>query len=1244
MRLAFRRCCTSRENLKALRRTWRGSRLQATVVMQSPPFCCGRGTRRPGSLGQSVRQDGKYRGSFDLSRIMEDGSNSGSRKLIAVPRDQSLRSASFLGLLLTQLLGATNDNVLRWLVIGVGKQYADDGNVGWILTAGTVVFVLPYLLLAAPAGYLADRYSKRNVIVACKLAEVVIMISAVAAILIGQVWLLLAVLGMMGAQSALFGPSKLGSIPEMLHESRISAANGLIGLTTVIATACGSVIGSLLSDATAPKGQEQWWLSAAVLIGIAAAGLVASLLLAKLPVADPTRRFPWDAGQQTWRDLRTLAQTPGMFNVALGIAFFWSLGGLSNLNIDQFAFEGGGSRQSQMAGLLVALVIGVGLGSVLAGIWSKGRVELGILPLGALGLAFCSLLLFTVEGELIEPSGEYTPSYLFACLLLFLLGSSGGMFDVPLAAYMQRYSPVSQRGSILAAANFMTFAGITLASVAFWLLRLPSESTGEPLLSARQIFLVCGVLTIPVLIYIVVLIPQATIRFVAWLVTHTFYRIHLRQPENFPAEGPALLVPNHVSWLDGLLIVAVSPRPVRLIIGEWLVQSWWSRGLARIMEAIPVRRTHKSARTAIDTARQALNNGELVCIFPEGGITRSGQLQAFRPSTLEILKGARAPALPVYLDELWGSIFTFRGGRFFWKWPTLGPRRVSIWFGKALDQPENIFQVRDAVQQLGAAAVTDRKQRVMVLPRLMIRKCKKAKFRWKIADSTGQAISGAMLLMRALILRRLLLRETFAASATAGHEKYVGVLLPPTNGAVIVNAACTLAGRVACNLNYTVSADVMNRCIAKAGIKHVLTSKKVMEKLQMDIDAELVLLEDFREKVTLADKLVAGFMAYAAPAGMVDWSLGLNQLTGDDELTVIFTSGSTGDPKGVVLTMHNIGSNVDAIDQVVHLRREDTVLGIVPFFHSLGFTVTLWTILGLDVRCAYHFSPLEAKQVGKLARDREASVLLATPTFLRNYLRRCEPADFEKLDIAVAGAEKLPIPLCEAFEQKFGVRPVEGYGATETSPLVSVNVPASRSEGNHLDCKEGTVGRPVPGVAAKIVDPDNFNDLPVGTPGMLLVKGPNVMKGYLHQPDKTAEVIRDGWYVTGDIAKIDKDGFIEITGRLSRFSKIGGEMVPHLQVEEAILSFISGGNEEEVLAVVASVPDEKKGERLVVLHKKIDFTPQQIVDHLKEQGLPNLFIPSADSFAEVDEIPMLGTGKLDLKGVSDAAWRMFGKE
>ncbi len=1150
-------------------------------------------------------------------------------------RSPSLWDRSFVGLLCTQFLGAANDNILRWLVIGIGKQYVAAESVGFILAVGSAAFVLPYVLLAAPAGYLADRFSKQQVIVTCKVVEVVIMLVAIGAIAAGSVPLMLIAVAAMGAQSALFGPSKLGSIPEMLQESKISAANGVMELVTVVAVALGMVVGNLLTEAMGHQGQDRWWLGGLVLVGVALAGLASSLLIRRLPLANPHRRFPWDTARQTWRDVKLLTDDPGMFRIALGIMFFWSLAMMAQLNIDQFAFQGGATQQTQVAALLVALVVGLGLGSVLAGVWSRGRVELGILPLGASGLVVTAVLLFTVEGELYDPSRDWTLSYVAAQVLLLGLGLFAGLFNVPLAAYMQCYSAAENRGSILAACNFLTFAGMLVTSGLYWL-------AGSPYLqlSARQVFLLCGVVTLPVLIYIVILIPQATIRFLAWLVTHTTYKVRVRQIENLPQQGAALLAPNHISWIDGLLLVAISPRPVRLIITEDLLSTWWSKHLARIMEAIPIRRrAPKATRSAIETAREALNNGELVCIFPEGGITKTGQLRGFRPGTLDILKGTSAPIIPVYLDELWGSIFTFRGGRFFWKWPRLAPHQVSIWFGEKIIEPANIHQVRQAVQDLGAAAVSGRKERMMVLPRLMLRKCRKALFRFKLADSLGTKCTGGTLLMRTLILRRLLCRQVLQP-----EEKYVGVLLPPTVGGVVTNAAVTLATRVAVNLNYTVSNEILNKCIRRAGIRHVLTTRKVLEKFDFQVDAEVVLLDDLRGQITWIDKVLAAVQAYATPLPILERLLGLQRLTGDDELTVIFTSGSTGEPKGVVLTNHNIGSNVEAIDQVVHLRSNDTLLGVLPFFHSFGYMVTIWAVLGLDVRCVYHTNPNEAKQIGKLARTWGVTVLLATPTFLRLYLRRCEPADFAQLDLAVAGAEKLPTPLCDAFEEKYSVRPVEGYGATELSPLVSVNVPPSRSQTSSVDCKEGTVGRPVPGVTAKVVDPETREDLSVGTPGMLLIKGPNVMPGYLEDPVKTAEVMVDSWYVTGDMARIDKDGFIQITGRLSRFSKIGGEMVPHLNIEEAIQDLVQEEDAEEdsVRAVVAAVPDAKKGERLVVLHTHIHHNPQEICDHLSNLGLPNLWIPSPDSFLEVEQIPVLGTGKLDLKGLAELAQQHFG--
>jgi 1-acyl-sn-glycerol-3-phosphate acyltransferase len=1249
-----------------------------------------------------------------------------------------LLSASFQGLLFTQLLTATNDNVFRWLVIGIGKDYVEPGQVGMILMAGTACFVLPYLLLAAVAGYLADRFSKRRVIIACKIAEVFIMLCGVAAIWYGSIVGLFVVVAMMGAQSALFSPSKLGIIPEMLDTRLISAANGLFGLTTVGATVIGMALGSWLSQATGFRGQEQPWISGALLIGMAIVGLLLSLSVRQTPAANPGRSFPWNAAQHTVQDLLTLFRNRPLFRVSLGMVFFWSVGALAQLNIDQFAAEGGALSETSKVPLLFALVFGVGGGSVLAGVWSHGRVELGILPLGAAGIAFTSMLIFFVQGTIIEPDSVWTGKFIVACVLLFFLGCSAGLFSVPLEAFLQHRSPVLSRGAILAAANFMVFTGVLISAGLFAALRLPvyegslsnlsaellgpmptadaqrqiqyarqhlaegwargddpsieeqlggvesqyhrralaellwiefearrgtaspaikddyyerfpddravvkavhDQVAGLPLLTSQQIFLFAGIATIPVFFYVVCLIPQATIRFLVWLASCTFYRVRVYGLNNLPDTGGALLVPNHVTWIDGVLLLLTSDRPIRIVVWAGNFQHRWLKRLGNMWGVIWISPGPKSIVRALNTSKDALANGELVCIFAEGGISRSGTLQTFKPGLMRILDGVSAPVIPVYLDGLWGSIFSFKGGKFFWKWPEKWRYPVWIFFGQALSHPDDVFEVRQSVEKLGAEAVQQRAAEHSQLVERFIRQSKSRRSKNKVFDSTGAVMTGGALLMRSLILRRLLRREVLDEG-----EQYVGLLLPPAAGGVVANMALALDRRVAVNLNYSVSSAVINQCIAQAGIKHVLSSEKFLEKVDLQLDVEIIPLESLREKLTLADKLVSATQAYAMPAGMLSRRLKTHEARGDDVLTLIFTSGSTGTPKGVMLTCANIASQVDAIEQVIKFTPEDVVLGFLPFFHSFGYTVTLWTVITLDIQGAYHFSPLDARQIGKLCERHRGTILLSTPSFLKSFLRRIEKEQFASLDVVVAGAEQLPTELSDAFEEKFGVRPVEGYGATELSPLVSVNIPPSRSSDADVDFKEGTVGRPVPGVSAKVIDLETGEERGADEQGLLMITGPNVMKGYFGRDDLTTEVMRDGWYDTGDLAKIDQDGFITITGRKSRFSKIGGEMVPHIQVETTLNAIIGAELEDEMMAAVTAVPDKKKGERLIVLHAPIDQSVDDLRKGLAERGLPNLYIPSADSFLQIEQVPMLASGKLDLKLIKKLAEEKFGGE
>ncbi|QDT05261.1 Bifunctional protein Aas [Rubripirellula lacrimiformis] len=736
------------------------------------------------------------------------------------------------------------------------------------------------------------------------------------------------------------------------------------------------------------------------------------------------------------------------------------------------------------------------------------------------------------------------------------------------------------------------------------------------------------------LLVMAIVSPRRFVRLPFRILLPILYRKRVIGLDNLPREGGCVVISNHLSWIDGILILWMLPRNVRFVVDGGNFTHPIAKYLGDAFDTIFMTGNPKSIGRALRAGRKALNDGDVVGIFPEGTLSRTGQLQAFKAGVTKILKGTEAPIVPMWMEGMWGSIFSFSGGKFFFKWPKQFRRTLTLYIGEPLPTKTPLEIARTRVQSLGARANIDQRKHYPILAKRMIRVWRRRGSELQAADSLGTEASGRDMLIRTLALRRTLAREVFSKD-----EQYVGVLLPPSVGGVVVNVALAMDRRISANLNYTVSSDVVNHCIREVGIKHVLTSERFMSKLDLDIDAEVVLLDSLAKKVTKMDKAIAFIQATLVPAWILDHVLGLSKIDGDDLLTIIFTSGSTGMPKGVLLSNANISHNVDAIERAVKLDTSDTVLGVLPFFHSFGYSVTLWAAMALGPRGIYHFNPLDSKQVGKLSEKYGVTVLLATPTFLRGYLRRVKPEQFAKLDAVVVGAEKMPKELFDGFEKQFGVRPVEGYGATELSPLVSVNIPPSRSSAVYqADRVEGSVGRPLPGIATRVLSPETGEEMLAGEDGMLMVTGPNVMKGYANQAEMTGKAIQDGWYVTGDIANVDDQGFIHITGRLSRFSKIGGEMVPHVRIEEELAKLFSEGDDDDQLrCCVTAVPDPKKGERLIVLHLASEKDIDTIRKGLSEAGLPNLFIPSRDGFQEVDAIPMLGTGKLDLKGAKEKA-------
>ena len=1174
---------------------------------------------------------------------------------------------AFLSLLVLQFLTVLNDHTFRWLVVPIAKPLmakSSEAGEAAALSLGLALFIVPALLLATPAGYLADRFCKAKVITICKLLEIIILGIGLVALSAEHLVGLFTIVMLTGALAALFAPAKLGSIPEIVTDSQLANANGWMGLLNVVPCALGFLLGNYLAtlvlpEVDGPVNRAGFLIAGAILMVTAVAGWLVSLKIPRHRAADPNRPFDPNIFRETKRGLSLLTADLPLLRTAVGIAFFWMLASMAQLNVDQFGIQDLGLDQQDIGILGALLVVGVGLGSLLAGKLSAGHIELGLVPIGALGMAACSMALY-FAGGLDAPISTIswiafpqsilhnlwfgltgwnlqTLAFVAASVSLVLLGISAGLFDVPLEAYLQFRSESSTLGATLAAVNFITCLGILLTAGLFWLL------LGVLQLSPGMLFLLVGLSTIPVAVYIILLLPGATLQMLVWCLSKIIYRLRVYGRENIPLTGGALLVPNHVTWIDGIVLILASPRPVRFIAYSDYVNHPRLGWLAREFEVIPIKANSgpKALIQSLRTARQAVEDGHCVCIFAEGTLTRTGQMQPFQPGFLKIVQGTNAPVIPVYLHGLWGSIFSYRGGKFFWKWPRRAPYPISVIYGKPIAHPESVDQVSAAVRELGVAAVEFEKPRTLIPQRGFLRACRR---RWKaskIADSTGQDLTGGMLLISTLCLRRVLLRTVLKRD-----EPLVGIYLPATVASVLANLAVSLAGRTTVNLNFTLSKKDLQFCIKDAGLTHILTSRKMLERFPLETDVPFIYLEDLKSQITGFDKALCAAMAYALPVSILERCLGLTKLHSDDLNTVIFTSGSTGEPKGVMLTHHNIAGTCELADSVFQIETTDVVLGILPLFHSFGYVATFWLPLLFDCKAVFHTNPLEPRVIGELAQKHNVTILFSTPTFLRSYLKRCEKEQFHKLDLVVVGAEKLPTDLAEAFREKFGVLPQEGYGTTETSGPACVNIPDHRCEMvEQRGTKLGTVGRPLPSIAVRITDPESQAICPANQEGLVEIKGCNIMRGYFHQPAKTAEVLKDGWYNTGDMGLVDEDGFLRITGRMSRFSKIGGEMVPHLKIEEYLSKIAANPAEDDPrpLLVVSSVPDDKKGERIVVLHRPLPKPVAEILAELSASGVPNLWLPSADSFREVPEIPLLGTGKFDLKGIKQMALEKFSR-
>ena len=708
-----------------------------------------------------------------------------------------------------------------------------------------------------------------------------------------------------------------------------------------------------------------------------------------------------------------------------------------------------------------------------------------------------------------------------------------------------------------------------------------------------------------------------------------FYRVSSLGLDNLPAGG-FLLVPNHITWIDALVLQLACPRPIRYVIDQEYYHKRILHPILRVLGCIPISNRH--SHSAVRAAAERISAGEIVCVFPEGELERRGTLLRLQRGYEVIARHARAQVVPVWLDQLWGSIFSFQGGKFFTKFPKRIPYPVTVAFGKPLEsKAADVASVREELLKLGEFCFRRRPSLQRHLAEECVRGLKRRPFAMAVFDGIDHgSLSRAKLLGAASALSRRL-REEFP-------DQRIAIVLPASKGSMVANLAVMLANKVPVDLNFTIGRAANESCCRRANLRVAISATPFIERVQDFPWPERVLKLDELMPRMKRQIVLWWIVSIVVPTRLLLRFLKIPKKGGHAEAILLFTSGTTGEPKGAVMSHRNVIGNVFQFRQLLDAKKTDAILASLPFFHTFGSTVTLWYPLIEGVRIVTYPNPLDAAKCAALIVRYKLTFLLLTPTFLRLYLRKAEPNQLRSLRLIITGAEKLPLELAAHFEERFLKKVFEGYGLTETAPVVSVNLPdpEPKKPGEHVQpsSRLGSVGRLAPGIAAEIREPETGRKLSLFDSGMLWLRGVNIFEGYLHDQERTAEVLCDGWLKTGDIGRFDEDGFLYIEGRLSRFSKIGGEMVPHEAIEHKIIDLLGlSGKDERPIAVIG-VQDEAKGEALVLL-SAIDINIGELREKMHEAGVPNLWIPK--HVQRLEAIPVLASGKLDLKRCQECA-------
>jgi acyl-[acyl-carrier-protein]-phospholipid O-acyltransferase/long-chain-fatty-acid--[acyl-carrier-protein] ligase len=1121
-----------------------------------------------------------------------------------------LGSRRFLPLAITQFLGAFNDNLFKnALVILITYVLAARSglNAQVLVVSAGGIFILPFFLFSATAGQLADKYDKAWLTRWIKLAEIVLMLGAATGFFLGSVWVLMAVLFLMGSQSAFFGPIKFGILPNHLADEELVAGNALIETTTFLAILSGTLLGGL-----AILTEGGLMLVSGLVMAVALAGWSASFFIPRTRPAAPDLEVSYNALRETWRIVRYAGSSRVIFLCILGISWFWLVGATFLSVFPSLAKDVIGANEEVVTLFLIAFSVGVAIGSLLCNRLLKGEVHATYVPLGAVGISIFAADLFLATRHFTPVGGELIGFAVFirepaawrVLADLVLVAVSGGLYIVPLNAMLQQRSPESHRARNIAANNVINALFMVVgAAISAMLL--------ERGMTVPQLFLLLGVINAGVAIYISRLLPGALAKaFVAWVLDMLF-RVDVRGLKHLQEAGDrVLIVANHLSFLDAVLIAAYVADDLTFAIDTNIAKHRFIKFFLSLAKTYPMDPTNPLAIRALVAS---VKRGEKVVIFPEGRITVTGALMKVYEGPGMIADKADALIVPVRLNGAQYTPFSRLKGKVRIRWFP----RISVQFLKprSFDIPPDLKgrkrrqfagdRLYDLMAEMIFASSDYRRTLFQALidaqhtqgPRHLV-----------LEDMERRPLSYRGLIRASIVLGRAM------AKATARGE-CVGVLLPNVVGAGVTFFALQAYGRVPAMLNFSTGAANMLLACEAAQIRILYTSHRFiatagLEGLCEELKTANVSvrdLEDLREGLTGLDKLI-GLGAGLFPQ-LAYW-LACRDRDPERPAVVLFTSGTEGAPKGVALSHTNIQANRYQVAARIDFGPNDIVFNALPMFHSFGLsTGTLLPIL-FGLRVFLYPSPLHYRIVPEMVYGANATILFGTDTFLAGYARFAHPYDFYSVRFVCTGAERLKDETRRIYSERFGVRIFEGYGATETAPVLAMNSP--------MQNRSGTVGRVMPGVEWRLEPVPGIDD-----GGRLVVKGPNVMVGYL-KADRPGvlQPVAGGWYDTGDVVGVDADGFMTIKGRLKRFAKIGGEMVSLAAVE----GYVRRLWPEHAHAVV-TLPDPRKGEQLVLVTENPAAGRDALVAFARSEGMAELSIPR--TILKVEELPVLGTGKVD---------------